>query len=503
MKTPLLAVLALAALAFAAAKNPAAPALSGSNVLPGLQPDGSVLLPNQWSLRPAGKQINVGDFPVNLAVHPRAAFAAVLHSGWGQHEVRVLDLKTGKLVSQVALDEAFYGLAWSPDGKKLFASGAGAEVIHVFDFADGLFSAHRELRLRPAEETGAPAGLAVSADGAALYVAELWGQRIEKISTADGRALWTRQLASAQRTTITMPEAERWAAGYDPAAPYPYTCVADEKHGRVFASLWAGAAVLVLDAQTGAELARWPVGAHPCEMVLASDGRLFVAEANLNSVSVIDTATGRVTETLTAALFPHSPPGSMPNSLALAPDGKTLFVANANNNNVAIFDVSATGRAQSLGFIPVGWFPTSVRVTRDGQSLLVANGKGATSVANPRGPFPGDPRPRNLQEYIGTLMQGTVSLIPLPAEKMRAELSPRAARAPPAAPSPRKSATRRRSSTSSTSSRRTAPTTRSSAICPKATATPTSASSAKPSPPTTTRSRASSCCSTTSTPTAK
>src|SRR4051812_26336436 len=35
--------------------------------LPGVQKTGELLLPNQWSLRPAGKQIDVGDFPVNIA----------------------------------------------------------------------------------------------------------------------------------------------------------------------------------------------------------------------------------------------------------------------------------------------------------------------------------------------------------------------------------------------------------------------------------------------------
>jgi YVTN family beta-propeller protein len=72
----------------------------------------------------------------------------------------------------------------------------------------------------------------------------------------------------------------------------------------------------------------------------------------------------------------------MPNSLALTPDGELLFVANATNNNVAVFEVETRGRARSLGFIPVGWFPTSVRVSLDGRTLLVANGKGATSKAN-------------------------------------------------------------------------------------------------------------------------
>ncbi len=408
----------------ATAVQPTTPVPAGKRLatLPGLQLDGSVLLPNQWSLRPVGRQIVVGDFPVNIAAHPGGTFAAIMHSGWGQHEVLILNVRTRQPVSQVALPEAFYGLAWSPDGKKLFASGAGFEVIHAFDFADGFLSAHRELRLRPAKDVGAPAGLAVSADGGAIYIVELWGQRVEKISTSDGRALWTRSIGVAeQKGEMGDPEGERWGASYNPDSPFPYTCVVDEKRGRVYASLWGKSAVLVLDAKTGDELARWPVGPHPCELLLAGDGRLFVAESNLNSVSVVDTATGRVTETLTASLFPHSPPGSMPNSVALTPDEQTLFVANANNNNVAIFDVSSAGHAQSLGFIPVGWFPTSVRVTPDGKSLLVANGKGVTSAANPRGPFPGDPRPRNLQEYIGGLMQGTVSIIDLPPGKSRAE----------------------------------------------------------------------------------
>lgn len=388
--------------------------------LPGIQPDGSVLLPNQWSLRPVGKHAVVGDFPTHLEMHPDGKFVAVLHNGWGPHEIRILDVKTLRPVSQVALDESYYGLAWSPDGAKLYASGASAEVVHAFEFKAGYLSQHRELRIGAREKRGIPSGLAVSKDGASLYVAELWGQRVVKVSTTDGATRWARVLASPQGGDAMQEDEARVPAHAEANAPFPFTCVADEATGRVFVSLWATAAVLVLDAQTGTELARWPVGPHPCEMLLAGDGRLFVAEANHNTVSVLDVKDGRVTEKLTAALFPDSPPGSMPNSLALTPDGKSLFVANATNNNLAVFDVGTPGRAQSLGFIPVGWFPTSVRVTRDGRSLLVANGKGNTSAANPRGPSPGTKVPRNLQEYIGGLFQGTVAQIDLPTAKNRA-----------------------------------------------------------------------------------
>src|SRR5207248_447547 len=93
-------------------------------VLPGVQATGEVRLPTGWSLRPAGRQAVVGDFPVNLALHPSGKWLAVLHAGYGDHEVVVLDLDTQKKTSRVLLDQTFYGLCFSPDGKRLFASGA-------------------------------------------------------------------------------------------------------------------------------------------------------------------------------------------------------------------------------------------------------------------------------------------------------------------------------------------------------------------------------------------
>jgi YVTN family beta-propeller protein len=392
---------------------------AAATILPGLQADGSVQLPNQWSLRPVGRQIIVGDFPVNVALHPRGQFAAVLHSGWGKHEVRILDVQAHREISQVALDETYYGLSWSPDGKHLYVSGAAAEVVHAFDFADGYLSGRRDLRVRPDNEKGVPAGLAVSADGKAVYLAEVWGQRVVKISTADGHPLWTQALAKPQGWSETTPENERKNAGFAADAPYPYTCLPDEAHGRVYVSLWAGSAVLVLDAQTGKVLSRWAVGRHPNEMALGRDGRLYVSEANSNSVSIIDTASGKVLERLGTALFPDAPPGATPNSLTLSPDGATLYVANADNNNLAVYDVAQPGRSVPLGHIPTGWYPTSVRATADGRSLVVANGKGLTSRPNALGPIPTHRLPRDQEEYIGGLLRGSVSVIALPAEKDR------------------------------------------------------------------------------------
>ena len=78
-----------------------------------------MLLPNQWSLRPAGRQIELGDFPVNLAVSPDGKFAVILHAGYGQHELVVVDLAKKQITSRTNVAEAFYGLTFSSDAKKI------------------------------------------------------------------------------------------------------------------------------------------------------------------------------------------------------------------------------------------------------------------------------------------------------------------------------------------------------------------------------------------------
>lgn len=400
--------------------------------LPGQQADGSMLLPNQWSLRPAGKHLNLGDFPVNIAVHPAGEFAAVLHSGYGDHEIIIVDLEDFRIVSRTPLAEAFYGLTFSPDGAQLYCSGAGDEVIHAFAFRQGLLAEPRELRLRPLNQRGVPGGLAVSRDGRSLWTANVWGHRVTGLDTATGQVQFDLALAPGRDTASppvvppTDPDlaaaTKRDEAKLDPAKandPYPYAVALDEPRQRLYVSLWAQSRVAVIDLRQPAVATLWSVQEHPNELLLGPSGRaLFVANANRNTVTVLDPETGRTIETLSSLMSPDAPPGSTPNSLALSPDGSLLFVANACNNNVAVFDVATPGQSRSLGLIPVGWYPTSVRVTPDGRHLLVANGKGMISRSNRHGPQPG-PRdtPGTVREYIAGLFRGSLSLIDLPPQR--------------------------------------------------------------------------------------
>ena len=120
------------------------------------------------------------------------------------------------------------------------------------------------------------------------------------------------------------------------------------------------------------------------------------------------------------------PTGSTTNSVALSEDDKTLYIANADNNCLAVFDMSKPESAKSKGFIPAGWYPTCVRVSNG--NIFVANGKGLTSMANPYGPNPtnkkekvtyqgGDKKKPTKVQYIGGLFKGTLSIIPEPDTK--------------------------------------------------------------------------------------
>jgi hypothetical protein len=373
-------------------------------VLPGVQPGGAILLPNQWSLRPAGRQRELGDFPVNLALHPGGRWLAVLHAGYGEHEIAVLDLRRQRerVVVRVPLDQTFYGLCFSPEGKHLFASGGEFEVVHAFEFQAGLLGRHRLLDVVPEGEKFIVGGLAVDPSGRTLAAAGPWG---------DGVVL----------LPLDAPERGRQAFSFDKQS-YPYTCAFAPDGKRLFVSLWNKAAVAVLDLEANKAVATWPTEAHPTEMALTADGKtLFVACANSTRVSVLSTEQGRGLETINCALYPNAPTGNTPNSLSLTPDGQLLFVANADANNVAVFNVAKPGEARPLGFIPVGWYPTSVRFNPENKRLYVANGKGISSRPNPQGPNPTRPRLAPIEQYIGGLLRGTLSIIDLPTLEQMAE----------------------------------------------------------------------------------
>ena len=417
---PLFPALVLTATLFATGCAPSRPgtivadSASAGNVgptWPGKQPDGSVQLPNQWSLRPVGDQVELADFPINVAVHPGGRFVAILHSGYSQHQILCVDLSATNVVSCTRIAEAFYGLEFSRDGNRLFCSGAGDEVIHAFDFDGGNLSNARQIRLREVKARGVPAGLAIDAAGGTLWAANVWGHAVSRVEPTSEPprvteiALGTNTISRAPAPVTPSPDFDTAAAekraeallyASSPEEPFPYACRVDEQKQRLYVSLWAQAAVAVLDTRTGELLARWDTEEHPCEMVLSRSGKyLFVANASRNTVTVLDTQRGQAhgddlggaLSKRSARLHPQQPGPDRPtNRRCLSPTPTTTWWRSST--------CARPGKSRSLGFHSGGLVSHFGARDAGRQALLVANGKGVIPKANPLGPQPEASRDR-------------------------------------------------------------------------------------------------------------
>ncbi len=363
--------------------------------LPGLQPDATTLLPNGWSLKAQGEQVPMGDFPALMRVSPNGKFAAVLHCGYGDHEVRIVDLATQTVSSSTKVPQAFYGLAFSSDGGQLAVSGGEDECVYVFPFADGFLSKSRTIQIVAADEKFVVAGVEWAADNQELIVCGLLANEIRVVDVDSGKTKY--QVALGEEA-------------------YPYAICLDAKNKTAFVSLWGKSSVSQISLNDGQVTQSLTTQSHPTEMQLLDEGRmLLVACSNQNSVTVLEVQSGKQLEVIQTALFPKTPNGSTPSSIAVSPDGRVLVAANSDNNNLALFDISRRGQSKSLGFIPVGWYPTCVRFSQDGQSILVTNGKGLTSRSNVHGANPNISADSTVREYIGSLFLGTLSIIPTPS----------------------------------------------------------------------------------------
>jgi DNA-binding beta-propeller fold protein YncE len=328
---------------------------------PGALADGSTLLSNGWRLAPVGRQVQVGDLPLNLAPTPDGKFVVVTNNGLARPSFSMIDANNWTVKSTTQVDNAWYGLVWHPDGTKMYSSGANQNAVQEYAYADGTLTLARTIAL-PKENANDTftGGLAISADGRTLFATRVFSMSVTSIDVASGRVL----------KSVSLP-AE------------PYTCVLSPDGRRLFVSIWGGAMVMVLDAETFNTVAYLPTGEHPNALALSQDGkRLFVACASSAEVWVFNTQVYTPLEQISMSLFPEAPPTSTPNSLAISPDGQTLLVSLADNNAVAMVDITNSVRSIVQGFIPTGWYPTGAVFSRDGGQLFISSGRGLASAPN-------------------------------------------------------------------------------------------------------------------------
>ncbi len=393
--------------------------------------EGGYLLPNGWTITPAGSQVPLTDLPLNILPMLDGKHALVASNGFNDHELSLVDLERKTILTKQNVRQSWFGLAHDPATERLWWAGGGNGTIHNFSFKDGKLTRTgaadpdssamtKEERVAAARRKTFKGGLTFDPATKVLYSLDVDAGSITAIDTT-GKA----------------PERTASIGGR------PYDLAVAGNGSRLYVSDWAGSAVLALDPTDLHVAARIGVGEHPNQIARhPKDDRLFVACASSNTVSVIDTAKGVVIETISTSLFPKAPEGSTPDALAVSPDGDTLYVANADNNCVVVIDIDEPAKSGVKGFIPTGWYPTSIAVTPDGKNLLVGVGKGNQTRPNPPDPeyqkkvdaflaktkvdIPKD-QIADLRRfpYIGTTLSGALSIVPIPDEKQLAVFTER------------------------------------------------------------------------------
>ena len=368
---------------------------SGAVILLGRQDNDDVLVPTNQTLHGAGTTTTLDQRPVDMALRPDGHQLAVMTTNL----TYLLDPATGKVTQQLdKADRNYAGLAYSPDGSRLYYAKGKTQRIGVATLdTDGKATFDRDI------DTGKdswPAGFSVSPDGKMLYVALFGTNQMGIIDLAGGAMTRTVPVGSSPFGAYIAPDGKtvyvpNWGGDLpqkgDVTDPY-FPVKVDPRTGAA-----AAGAMSVYDVGSGQVTASLPTGPHPTAVAFDHDStRLYVANANEDTISVFDLTADRTAspEVERIPVRPAGLPfGSMPNGLTLSPDGTTLYVANGGNNAVVVVtlsdvakphgDASAPAKSALRGFIPVEWYPVAVLTSADGKTLYIANNKGEGSLGPP------------------------------------------------------------------------------------------------------------------------
>lgn len=336
-------------------------------VTPGPTPDGGLLLHTGWTLRPAGREIRLDDFPLATELSPNGKFLLVTHS---DGSIRVLDTESFDEVHTLKLDHAWMGMDFTVDGNLIYVSGGASRNVYELEI-----SPRGRLRLKrtfpivrdvEANEYDFVGDLALSPNGRLIYVALPFRNAVAVINPQSG-----------------------WVIERYPTARRPYKIVFHPDGKSYFVTSWADGSIHHHNASDGKQISMMRLGPSPMDMVLhdkplALDegeelppwkARIFVTVANTNNVRVIglnESKTMRMVETIKVNFWPWQPLGMTPSAVALNADGTRLYVVCSDANAVAVVDVSGK-RSKVLGYVPAGSYPTDAAAV--GKRLVVLNGQ--------------------------------------------------------------------------------------------------------------------------------
>jgi YVTN family beta-propeller protein len=384
--------------------------------------DDAPVTPAGFRVAPAGLEFAVSKLatgfqgPMGAALAPDGRRLLAASSGASRYEsADLFDLDVGVRTAAVYYDadrgvgeSAFYGVAWAPDGNHAWMSGGGERVVHVLA-VDG----------DTLQETGT-----IPTPGFAAGLAYGDTPRGPRIYVVNNTAPPLAGNTPGRQVTVIDPATNTVTGQIDLGVAAQPLDVAFARDGRTaIVTNWIGRSVSVID--TATETAAPPVtlSADPLQAdhpsaVAASPVRdeAYVANANSDTVSVLDSGTGAVRATIPVGVVPGGPKGATPTSVAVAPDGSTLYVTLAGENAVAVVDLAVR---RTRGFIPTAWSPADVQVTPDGKRLVITNTNDSGAGPNPCGPTSAraycagvDPE----TQYTARMIKGSVQVVGVPSE---------------------------------------------------------------------------------------
>lgn len=352
----------------------------GKETLVGPQNDETYVVSTSQIIDPAGETITFPGRPVDLALNSEETILAVKNMS----DIVFFNVKNQSILQILALPKggsSFIGIGWNSADKKLWVTDSRGFLRSAMMDEDGLFFWKDEIVLSSTDnQSSYPGGFAIDEKNGIIYVALNRNNTIGVVNLNTGKL--EKQI---------------------PVGIAPYTVLISK--GKAYVTNWGGrhpnsndmsalssGTPVVIDSKTGVAssgtvsvinladyqvISEITVSLHPCGMALSPDSSfLYVANANSDLVSVIDTRSDKMIKSISTKPMEELPFGSAPNSVAVAPNGKTLYVANGGDNLLSVFDLS---KFKLTGLIPTGWYPSAIRISKDGNNLFVANMKGVGS----------------------------------------------------------------------------------------------------------------------------
>ena len=376
----------------------------------GPQSDGSILVPTDQLLRPAGLPLAFPGRPVDMALSPDGKWLAVLNMS-SLNLIRVLDRAMMQTLPFHG-GGSFQGISFSKDGSHIFISQARDRILVAAMDKDHILHWEDPMVFPPAKVGGypVPGGFAFSADGKKLYVPLNRSNTLAIVDVKSRKMMTQIPVGIAPYGVILISPQKAYVSDWGGRQPQEGESVYPSSGSKMLVNPKTGTAsngsVSVIDLVNGKEIINIKTGLHPGAMVLSRDKKkLYVACANSDLVSVIDTKTDHVVDSISVHMEKDLPFGSAPNALAISPDGSDLYVANGTDNAICV--VRLTDHNRIAGFIPTAWYPGALILDKKGKFLMVANIKG-DGERNLRADRPG---------YNTHSPLGSISFIPVPDRK--------------------------------------------------------------------------------------